>query len=715
MAGVDAQTVLLVHCDGADGSSVFTDSSQYAHALTRSGVKVDTDQSKFGGSSALFQGTTGQMIVAQDSGDWNFGSGDFTIDLWAMFASADIDATLVAQYGSSNSAFHFSYFGASGTPELWFNYYTSSSSPYMPQAWKPVPGVWYHIALVRSGNRIKYYINGTNITSGGFTIGSDTIINSNQPLTIGETYNSGTPMNGWIDEVRISKGVARWTTNFTPPTEPYDAGTAGTYDDHPSGGLVLNGSATSTSSAAGGIGGIDGYTVLLLHADGADGSTAFPDSSPHNHTMTRAQVKVDTGQSKFGGASAQLQGAVGQWITTGDSPDWAFGNGDFTIDFWIRFNSVSADQVLIGQWDVSAGNGGWYLLYQANGNLQFTYRDSGNSAWTVTRSFVPGGAVVGTWYHVAVVRSGGAIKFFTNGTQNGGDYNIAVASLFDSPNALNVGSFTATGNTPANAWMDEIRISKGVARWTGPFTPPTGQYTPSVDTTYNDAPTGGVVLGGMNANTQLFDLTETGGIRLGGAQTLGYTRASTPSGGIVLGGKTLIGPAKLTVRLLSGGVEIASWQHPLVGNQARISWARFQVPLSAAPVVRVTPGKAKLRLVAGPFTTVFRFTLPVARAPKLWLKAKPFDVIDPAHLAVRKPRLRLKGKPSTLVLSQRVVFQKPRLLLRAQAVARAGQPGLIPTVPVDIPILTPTAPSNEILVPTAAKSTLLKPTAIRGV
>ena len=85
MPGIDAQTVLCVHCDGSDGSSVFTDASQYAHSLTRSGVKVDTDQSMFGGGSALYQGTTGQYIQADDSSDWNFGSGDFTIDLWAYF------------------------------------------------------------------------------------------------------------------------------------------------------------------------------------------------------------------------------------------------------------------------------------------------------------------------------------------------------------------------------------------------------------------------------------------------------------------------------------------------------------------------------------------------------------------------------------------------------------------------------------------------------
>ena len=715
MPGIDAQTVLCVHCDGSDGSSVFTDASQYAHSLTRSGVKVDTDQSMFGGGSALYQGTTGQYIQADDSSDWNFGSGDFTIDLWAYFNSVGAESTFICQW--SQSAGNGSWLlrrVVSGGSKLQLDYRTSGGNNKTASAnWTPSTGTWYHIAVVRSGTTLKFYVNGTNISGGGFDMTGITFNNSPSSLSIGDFSDGGVSSHdGWLDEIRISKGVARWTTNFTPPTEAYDnlAGSSGGGSFSPSGGLVLGGSAAVTSNVVG-QGGLDANCVLLLHCDGADGTTLFPDASASNHAMSRAQIKVDTGQSKFGGASAQFQGATGQWITTPDSPDWYFAAGDFTIDFWMRFNATT-DQVLIGQWDVSAGNGGWYLMYTAGGTLQFTYRDSNNVAQAVTRGI--GGAAVGTWYHYAVVRSGGAIKIFVNGQQVGTDYAIGAASLYNSPNALNIGSFTGTGNSPANGWMDEIRISK-VARWTSNFTPPTGPYTPSFNTTYNDACVGGIALGGSDTNVQLSDLAAAGGIRLGGpSPTLVFARASTPSGGIVLGGKTVIGPAKLTVRLLSGGVEIGSWTHVLTGNQARVSWARFQLPMSAAPVVKVTPGKAKLRLGAKPATLVFRYTLTL-RAAKLLLKPKPFDVVDPAHLRVNKSRLRMKGKAYAIYLTQRTVVGKPKLILNARPVARAGQPGLIPTVPIDIGILVPTTPDQGILVPTAAKSTLLKPTAVRGI
>jgi Concanavalin A-like lectin/glucanases superfamily len=710
VAGVDAQTILLVHCDGADGSSVFTDSSQYAHSLSRTGIKVDTGQSKFGGASAQFQKVTGNSINTPDSTDWVFGSGEFTIDLWVMFSSASGNQCLISQEGSSNAAFHLAFLG--GSNKLEFLYYTSGGPHSCAVNWTPSLNTWYHIAVVRSGNTLKLYINGTNTSGGGFDMTGDAIRDSPSSLMIGETSVTPMPLDGWLDEIRISKGVARWTSNFTPPAEAYSPGAAGPYDDHPAGGLVLNGSATSTATGGGGAGGgVDADCVLLLHCDGVDAATTFPDSSPHNHIMTRAGVKVDTSQSKFSGASAQFQGTKGQWIQTGDSPDWDFAAGDWTIDLWVYFASVSVESTLVCQWSQSLGNGAWLLRRTPGtpGRLQLDYRNSAGTQNFVYANWNPSAA---TWYHIAVVRTGNVVKFFVDGAQLGADSPFAV-TLYNSGNSLSIGDYADGGISQHDGWMDEIRISK-VARWTANFTPPTAPYSPTVEIVYNDTPAGGLALGGSNTNVQLSDLTEAGGVVLGGAQTLTYVRTSTPSGGIRFGGSVVLGPAKLTVRLLSGGVEIGSWTHVLAGNQARVSWARFQLPLSGAPVIKVVVAKAKLLLTAKPAGTRFRFTLSFRAAPLL-LKAKPFDVVDPAHLDLRKPRLRLKGKTYALRQTQRVVVGKSKLILRAKPVARAGQPGLVPTVPKDVTILVPTVPDQEILVPTAAKSTLLTPTAVRGI
>ena len=177
---------------------------------------------------------------------------------------------------------------------------------------------------------------------------------------------------------------------------------------------------------------------------------------------------------------------------------------------------------------------------------------------------------------------------------------------------------------------------------------------------------------------------------------------------------TALGPVKLTVRLLSGSVEIASWQHQLVGNQARVSWTKFQLPSLGVPVIKVTGGKAKLRLKAKPFTTVFVYAVVYDRATML-LRAKPFRAIEPDHIRPDKPTLRLKGKPFTMRMSQQLAVKKPKLILRGKPIARAGVAGLVPSPPHDLILVPLVCQDKGVLTPTAPKSTLLVPTARRSI
>jgi hypothetical protein len=102
---------------------------------------------------------------------------------------------------------------------------------------------------------------------------------------------------------------------------------------------------------------VDSYTKVLLHFDGADATTAFPDDAPTTvaHTWTAAgNAQVDTADSKFGGASLLLDG-VGDWVTTVDSADFTLGTSDFTIECWYKCNLAGGSFVfLCGQGD----NGG---------------------------------------------------------------------------------------------------------------------------------------------------------------------------------------------------------------------------------------------------------------------------------------------------------------------------------------------------------------------
>lgn len=225
IGGIDAYTVLMLHCNGADGSTVFADSSASAHTMTAAGnAQIDTAQSQFGGASALFDGS-GDYISTPDSADWTFGSGDFTLECWVRFNALGSERGFVAQVGAAGQqSWRFEYNPFVGGLYFWWTTDGSSGQDYRPGNWTPSTGVWYHVALVRYGSILRAFVNGTQTGTDGTL--SETIFDSTSPVTVGISITTGqSPMNGWLEEVRVSKGIARWTSTFTPPTSPYTPGT----------------------------------------------------------------------------------------------------------------------------------------------------------------------------------------------------------------------------------------------------------------------------------------------------------------------------------------------------------------------------------------------------------------------------------------------------------------------------------------------------------
>lgn len=228
----DPNTVLLLHANGTDTSTTFIDSSQYGHVLTAHGdAQIDTSWSKFGGASALFDGS-GDYISALDSADWNFGAGDFTIDGWMRFNSVVADERpLCSQWQAGARNFRLGYNPFVGGINFEYSTDGVNQSGTVRKAWVPLTATDYHVAFVRFGNIARCFINGTQIGTDGTIVG--TLFDAACPLAIGMVdppAPAGT-QNGWIDELRISKGVARWTSNFTPPTSPYPDPSPCTVDD----------------------------------------------------------------------------------------------------------------------------------------------------------------------------------------------------------------------------------------------------------------------------------------------------------------------------------------------------------------------------------------------------------------------------------------------------------------------------------------------------
>ena len=225
-------------------------------------AQIDTAQSKFGGASGLFDGN-GDYLSLADSDDWYFGAGDFTIDFWVRFdtLSGSILNFVVNQYQDSNNQWRicFYYYSVSGAKYWYFAHITGGVTDIGLRFNTAITtGSWHHEVLVRSGNTWKWFEDGAQLES-SYTNTND-VHNISGSLFIAASNGGGYATDCWLDELRISKGVARWTSAFTPPSTSYTA---------------------------------DANTVLLLHCDGTDGSTTFIDSStPSNPDFTISSSKT---------------------------------------------------------------------------------------------------------------------------------------------------------------------------------------------------------------------------------------------------------------------------------------------------------------------------------------------------------------------------------------------------------------------------------------
>jgi hypothetical protein len=215
VATIDDKMVLLVHADGSDGSTSIPDSSIHSQTVTVSGnAQIDTAQSKFGGSSLYFDGTN-DFVYLNGGSDYNFGTGDFTIDFWVRQQATIYSVLFDARPSGSPSLTNRLIIGINASGILFTNSSAVGSTPL-------VANTWYHVAYVRSGGVGKLYLNGIqdgtvdNGDTKNYTVGTSR-------FAIGTDGNvtSATELQGWMDEIRIVKGSAEWTSNFTPPSAAY--------------------------------------------------------------------------------------------------------------------------------------------------------------------------------------------------------------------------------------------------------------------------------------------------------------------------------------------------------------------------------------------------------------------------------------------------------------------------------------------------------------
>jgi len=223
--------------------------------------------------------------------------------------------------------------------------------------------------------------------------------------------------------------------------------------------------------------GIDTYTKLCLHCNGVDESTSFPDASASDHTVTaNGDAEVDTAQKEFGTGSLKVDG-TGDYLTVPNHADWDVGSGNFTIDFRMRPSNYSSNWGTFAISGISANTANQMAIswYTVNG-LQFTIYDDDWASLVSLSQDATSGWSADTWYHVAIVRNGNTFSLYRDGVLL--DSTTYSGAVPDYSSDLYIGCQYNSGNVGSYfpGHIDEFRWSKGIARWTSAFTPPTAEY-----------------------------------------------------------------------------------------------------------------------------------------------------------------------------------------------------------------------------------------------
>ena len=276
------KVTLLLSCNGSDNSAIFTDSSKYGRtASVTNGTNISAAQSKFGGTSMYFDGSADNIFYAGGS-HWDQ-VGAHTIELWARFDDLSNDRILYTHgNNANNSAFRIFYDSANNTISV-KSWIVGSS---VHSTTTTAVDTWYHVAWVKENASVgKLYINGT--IEGSTTSYANHTPSTSHYMVIGTNYDTNYgnwwtnyDMYGYIDDFRITKGLARYTSNFTPPTSAHLT-QAGDVNKH----IVVN---SDADGVAIGTGGINQARIAKAWAniDGSQAAASMIQSSYNISSMT---------------------------------------------------------------------------------------------------------------------------------------------------------------------------------------------------------------------------------------------------------------------------------------------------------------------------------------------------------------------------------------------------------------------------------------------
>ncbi|NDD53999.1 LamG domain-containing protein, partial [bacterium] len=385
------------------------------------------------GGSGYFDGS-GDYLVTPSNANLSstlLGS-DFTIECWLYLTSNPSGGAPIWTNSVSNSdGFSSAYVtstGTIGTGKVGTNEFATTATV--------VLNAWNHFATVRSGATVYTYLNGVQAASGA----ASTYLNTSatKPIQIAQS-NQTSPANltGYISGYRITTAAQYTGSTYTIPTAPPTA--------------------------------ISGTNLLLNFTNGG-----ITDATAKNDLETVGNAQISTTQSKFGGSSMYFDGNGDYlYIPPAQNLPFLFGSGDFTVEAWVYPSAVTGYQYFCSVWGIAGQADSTYSSWQLRTNATNleAVLQSGATTTVITGSGTSLTAT--TWQHIAMTRYGNTIKLFINGFQVASQ---SYSSTLNSPASAFVVGLQLSNNNAYTGYIDDLRITKGIARYTSNFTPPTSAF-----------------------------------------------------------------------------------------------------------------------------------------------------------------------------------------------------------------------------------------------
>jgi hypothetical protein len=447
----DAYVTWLLHCEGAQGSTYALDSSAKQNGPVVMSNTFITGSTINGVPTFCMHFPANALAYSPVNVDnsFNLGFNDFTIDWWE-YRVGDTTVNRLSFVWDTLPNVYCPMLVGWGVGDGTLYFYASNDAANWNLASAMVMGTglfnqWVHRAIVRKSGTFYGFQNG--ILQGTQAQGGNGWFN---PATYGPCLGCWPRSDGYyyahhyIDEFRVSNGIARWTANFTVPV-------VGTYVPDP-----------------------DMNTVLLMHFDDLTDASQYKRGAIQT---AGAPVIASITRTPFGGSRALYLGAGANYLGYPDSADWVIGTKDFTVDCWVYLDQgypATNNYAVLTQ--MNGGNDyndrHLFLYIASNGSVVSDCNKAGVTVYFTGTG--PNTVPLNAWTHLAVVRNGTAVEIYVNGVKGSGYVLPANTSFQDLAGPLRIG--TMATDQLFKGYIDEVRFTIGRALWTANFTPPNAPY-----------------------------------------------------------------------------------------------------------------------------------------------------------------------------------------------------------------------------------------------